>query len=212
MKSTHEALFSFAVALLLMGSGREAPAQDAAMDHTHMHHAAPAESAMVRSEHEYFEPDAMLKDTQGRNVALRPLLEANQPVMIDFIYTSCTAVCPLLTETFAEVQRQLGPDASGLRMVSISIDPEFDTPKVLAAYAQNFHPGAQWRFLTGNPSDIAEIQRAFDAFKANKMDHQAIILIRASKGKPWVRFEGLVSPAVLLAEYRAMPRPAPGSE
>jgi protein SCO1/2 len=179
-----------------------ARAQDS-KEHSH-HQAAAAAEAMVRTEHAYSTPDVTLTDMDGRTVALRRLLETDQPMMLDFIYTSCTAVCSMLSGTFAQVQRELGTGSTRLRMISISIDPEYDTPKVLRAYAQSYPAGAQWRFLTGNPNDIAEVQRAFDAYRVNKMDHAAVVFLRASQGRPWIRFDGLVSPAVLVREYRAM--------
>ena len=195
-------------ALLLAAMCANAPAQESG-EHAHHHHLAAASTTSVgRSEQTYSVPDVTLKDTDGRSVALRPLLEVKQPVMLDFIYTTCTAVCPLLSETFAQVQRDLGADAAGLSMVSISIDPEYDTPKVLRAYAQTYHAGPQWRFLTGSPNDVAKVQKAFDAYRANKMDHAALVFIRASQARPWIRFEGLVSPTALAREYRAM-RAAP---
>ena len=195
-------------ALLLLTMLSSAPAQEPAENQKHQHPGAPVSAAARRTEHAYFVPDVVLLDTDGRTAALRPLTETNYPVMLDFIYTSCTAICPLLSETFAQVQRELGADAAGLRMISISIDPEYDTPKVLRAYAQTYHAGPQWRFLTGNPKDIKEVQQAFDAYRANKMDHAAIVFLRSSAGKPWVRFDGLVDPATLVREYRQI---KPGS-
>jgi protein SCO1/2 len=194
--------------LLLVAMSANAPAQDSAEPAHHHHQAAASASSVGRTEQTYSVPDVMLEDTDGKSVALRPLLEAKRPVMLDFIYTTCTAICPLLSETLAQLQRELGADAAGLSMVSISIDPEYDTPKVLRAYAQTYHPGPQWRFLTGSPNDVTRVQKAFDAYRANKMDHAALVFIRPSQEKPWIRFEGLVSPAALAREYRAM-RSAP---
>jgi len=165
--------------------------------------AAPGDG-VTRVEREYLEPDAVLRDVDGHTVALRALLEADRPVMLDFIYTSCTAICPMLSETFAQVQRALGADAAGLRMVSISIDPEVDTPKVLRAYAQPYHPGPQWLFLTGSAREIVDVQTAFDAYKVNKMDHASLILLRAGRRHPWIRYEGPVTPATLVREVRAI--------
>jgi protein SCO1/2 len=190
--------------LLLAAMSANAPAQESAQRAHHHHQAATSGAPVERTEHTYSVPDVMLKDTNGKSVALRPLLEVKEPVMLDFIYTSCTAVCPLLSETFAQVERELGSEAVGLRMVSISIDPEYDTPKVLRAYAQTYQAGAQWQFLTGSPNDVAEVQKAFDAYRANKMDHVALVFIRTSQAKPWIRFEGLVTPTALAREYRAM--------
>jgi protein SCO1/2 len=179
-----------------------APAQESG-DHSHHHHPAAGASA-TRTEQVVSVPDVTLKDTDGKPVALRQLLESSGPVLLDFVYTSCTAVCPLLSETFEQVQRELGPGAAGLTMVSISIDPEVDTPKVLRAYARTYHAGPQWRFLTGDPKDVAEVQRAFDTWRANKMDHASIVLLRPDPGKRWVRFEGLMMPGALVREYRAV--------
>lgn len=196
-----------AVLAALMSAGAPAArADDAAETHHHHHQLAGGDgpgSAVARSERAYDVPDAALLDSDGNPVAARSALDSDQPVMLDFIYTTCSAVCPLLSETFAQVQRQLGPEAAKLRMVSISIDPEVDTPKVLKRYAQNYHPGAQWQFLTGKPADVSAVQRAFDAWKSNKMDHAPLVFLRASRRSPWVRYDGLVDPATLVREIRA---------
>jgi protein SCO1/2 len=184
-------------------------ADEEADEHQHHHHhaagpGAPATTAVTRSERSYAVPDLQLEDADGRAVAVRSLLETDQPVMLDFIYTSCSAVCPLLSEIFAQVQHKLGADSAKLRMVSISIDPDYDTPRVLRRYAQAYHPGAQWRFLTGKAADVAAVQQAFDAYKANKMDHEPLVFLRASKRSPWIRLDGLVDPDMLVRELRAM--------
>jgi protein SCO1/2 len=203
------AAWAVCLAAASLGVASVSRADEEADEHRHHHHhaaepGATSPTAVTRSERTYTVPDLQLEDADGSAVALRSLLETDRPVMLDFIYTSCTAVCPLLSEIFAQVQRQLGPDSAKLRMVSISIDPEYDTPRVLRGYAQIYHPGPQWRFLTGKAADVAAVQQAFDAYKANKMDHAPLVFLRASKHSAWIRFDGLVEPAALSREVRAM--------
>jgi protein SCO1 len=194
----------FAAALALAGAAARADDESEVPHHHHHHESAEPGHGVARSEQAYAVPEVQLKDTDGRPVAARSALESDEPVMLDFIYTSCSAVCPMLSEIFAQVQRQLGADAAKLRMVSISIDPDYDTPKVLGRYAQTYHAGPQWRFLTGTTQDVSAVQQAFDAWKANKMDHAPLVFLRASKHSPWIRFEGLVDPGTLVRELRAM--------
>ena len=85
-----------------------------------------------------------------------------------------------MSATFAQVQRELGEDSNEVLMVSVSIDPEQDTPAELAAYAERFHAGPQWTFLTGSLEDSIAVQTAFDAYRGDKMNHTPLTLLRAS--------------------------------
>jgi protein SCO1/2 len=84
-------------------------------------------------------------------------------VAINFIYTTCSDVCPLFTVEFARLQRALSTQSrQKFFLLSITTDPEIDTPKVLKAYAQRFDADFQnWAFLTGNESQMKEAWRAF---------------------------------------------------
>ncbi|MGH7272698.1 MAG: SCO family protein [Polyangiaceae bacterium] len=76
--------------------------------------------------------------------------------VVDFVYTRCTASCPRLTAQMAALQSRLEEAKSSVRLVSFSVDPEHDTPEVLAAYAARFHADlARWSFLTG-PVDAVQ--------------------------------------------------------
>jgi protein SCO1/2 len=97
-------------------------------------------------------PNFVLTDQQGRSVSDRDL--RGSVWVANFIFTRCPSACPLLTAKFKALQAKLDtrPD---LRFVSISVDPEHDTPQVLAAYAARFGADpARWRFLTGPLADI----------------------------------------------------------
>jgi protein SCO1/2 len=104
-------------------------------------------------------PDFSLTDQTGRPFTSAHL--AGKVVLVDFVFTSCTDICPLLTATMAQVRDQLrqarllGDKAA---IVSITVDPKHDTPDALAAYAERF--GAvptEWRFLTGDRPAIDDL-------------------------------------------------------
>jgi protein SCO1/2 len=124
-------------------------------------------------------------------------------VMLNFIFTTCTAICPAMSAIFAKVQSELGSDSANLRMVSVSIDPEHDTPEALSAYAKRFDAGPQWQFLTGSQDDSIAVQQAFDADRGDKMNHAPLTLFRATSDAQWVRYEGFATAAQLVEEYRS---------
>ena len=84
-------------------------------------------------------------------------------VAVSFIYTYCTDVCPMLTAHMASVQEKLGSAfGSQIAFVSITVDPERDTPDVLKEYAQNFGADLKgWSFLTGDPATVHEVGQKY---------------------------------------------------
>ena len=171
--------------------------------HNHEHHHA-AEQKLTRSIANYAVPDISLVRVNRTTVNLRQEIDDGRPVVLNFVYTTCTAVCPMTSQTLAAFQAKLGADAAGVHVVSISIDPEHDTPERLAEYQHRYRAGPQWNFLTGTVENSIKTQKAFDAFFTDKMNHRPITYLRAAPGKTWVRLEGFASPDDLLKEYRAI--------
>ena len=89
-------------------------------------------------------------------------------------------------------------------MISITIDPEHDTPERLEAYAERFRAGSQWRFLTGDLDQIVAVQKAFDVYRGSKMNHEPITFLRVEEEAPWVRLDGLASAADVVREYQQL--------
>ncbi|HEV7425757.1 MAG TPA: SCO family protein [Thermoanaerobaculia bacterium] len=168
------------------------------------HHDAPApEPRYTRTTAVYSPPDVPLRSGGGTPTHLAAVLGAGGSMFLQFIFTSCPAVCPVMSASFAGVQSRLGSGDARLRFVSISIDPAYDTPDRLRDYAKRFHAGAQWQFFTGNAEDIAAVQKAFATYPGNnKMRHVPVTFFRAGPGLPWVRLEGLLNAGQLLGEYR----------
>ena len=182
----------------LVGADRAAMADEHAA-----HRAAMKKPRYSTSVASYDIPDVQLIDELGAPVTLRSLLESDQPVALNFIFTTCTTICPVMTATFAQMQRQLGDAADQLRLVSVSIDPEYDRPDILKAYAQQFHAGEGWTFLTGDSTDIVQVMRSFDTYAGSKMNHQPVTLLKSPHNESWVRIDGLASGADLVQEVTA---------
>lgn len=85
-------------------------------------------------------------------------------VVLNFIFTTCTDVCPLFTANLAQLQRTLKNEHAGnVFLVSITTDPEVDSPKVLKSYAQRYGADFQnWAFLTGSESQLKQVWKGFD--------------------------------------------------
>lgn len=162
--------------------------------------AVPAAPRYTRSVATYTPPAVTLVDAQGEQVPLASVLDSPGPVFLQFIFTTCPSICPLLTSTLSAAQGELG---EGVRKVSISIDPEFDTPARLREYARRFKAGPEWWFLTGSREDVAAVQKAFDAYRGNKMSHEPLTFLRLAPGEPWVRFAGPMTGAELANELAA---------
>ena len=115
-------------------------------------------------------PDFTLTSQDGAPVSLRDL--RGKVVAVAFIFASCTDVCPMLTDNMARVREKLG-DAFGreIAFVSITVDPERDTPEVLKQYAENFDADVEgWSFLTGDPATVHEVGRDYGVIAKKKAD------------------------------------------
>lgn len=195
------ALLSGSAALATTGLAR------AEMDHAHHHHQMMMSdsSGYQSASADYVVPDVKLLDKQGMPVSLRDDLAGDQPVMLNFIFTSCTSICPVMSSTFRQVQQQLGEEGGKVRMVSISIDPEHDTPARLQEYAERYQAGPNWQMLTGTLQDSIAVQRAFGAFRGDKMNHAPATYLRAgAPGSPWLRLDGFASAGDIIREYHKL--------
>jgi protein SCO1/2 len=154
---------------------------------------------------DYTVPNVKLVRDDGKSVSFPEELNDGRPVVMNFVFTSCTTICPVLSQTFERLQDKLGKDRESVRLVSISIDPEQDTPERLTEFAKRYHAGKEWRHYTGTLQAIIATQRAFDVYRGDKMAHQPVTLVRVAPGKPWVRFEGFATADELLQVIRDRP-------
>lgn len=170
----------------------------------HGHSASADHVNYTRTVADYELPEVQLVGKDGLKTLLSSVLKHDGPIMLQFIFTTCPTICPVMSSTFSAAQAKLGEDLGKARMISISIDPEHDTPERLRQYARKFRAGQQWLFLTGSAEDIAAVQKAFDAYRGSKMRHEPLTFLRAGPGAPWIRLDGLMSATQLVVEYRSL--------
>jgi protein SCO1/2 len=163
------------------------------------HHRAPTTDT-TRSSMNYVIPSVRLTRQDGSVVNIRDELNDGRPVVLSFIYTSCTTVCPLASHTLSELQDKLGENAAHVHLVSISIDPEQDDPARLREYAKTFHAGPEWQHYTGTLAASQKVQAAFEVYRGSKMDHIPVTLIRRGPAEPWIRLGGFVTADQMIAE------------
>jgi protein SCO1/2 len=188
--------FLSAVAFVVVALSPSVHAHDA---HGH-HHAVKANA--VRSTAAYNVPDVKLVRDDGRAVSLRQEIADGRPVVLNFIFTTCTSICPISSHSFAELQDRLGTAGTSVQLVSISIDPEQDTPERLREYAKRFGAGPAWHHYTGTVAASLAVQRAFNVERGGKMNHAPVTLIRISPQAQWVRIDGFASADQLARELQ----------
>lgn len=150
-------------------------------------------------------PEVILINQNGKRLRLKEIIDSNYVTMINFIYTTCTTICPVLSASFLALQNNLSSiEASNLRLISISIDPEHDAPEVMKRYMNRLKAKDGWDFFTGTREDIDKVLKAFNAYVPNKMSHYPLTLLHVPKAEKWIRLNGLISGNELLNEYREL--------
>ncbi|GAB4482230.1 MAG: SCO family protein [Burkholderiaceae bacterium] len=171
-------------------------------------HAPDAAATLAVSTHAgYAVPAARVVDVRGRAVRLPGPLDADAPQIVNFVYTTCSTICSTQTATLAELQRRLVARGARARFVSFTIDPDNDTPQRLAEFARRFAIERDWDFYSGDFDELLRVQQAFDVYRGSKANHPPVVLMRRSRGAPWVRVEGFPTAADLLALYERLPAP-----
>lgn len=150
-------------------------------------------------------PNAPVVTQEGSTVRFYDDLIKGRTVLISFIYTSCPTICPVVTARLAQVQDKLG-DALGrdISFISISIDPETDTPAKLKAYARTFGAGAGWTFVTGDGPTIAMLRHKLGERSRKLVEHNNTVLLYNDVTGEWSRDSAFSDLAVLTANLRAM--------
>lgn len=136
-------------------------------------------------------PDLPVLDQNGRRLNFYSDLIRGKTVAIDFIYTSCTTFCPMLTAHFRMVQEQLGARiGKDIELISISIDPVTDTPAKLREFGAPFEPGPGWTFVTGTLPDIGKLVDRLGLPLGNPVDHAPLVLVHNDKVGGWTHVDG----------------------
>lgn len=144
--------------------------------------------------------ETTLVDRNGKRIKFHSEAVGNRIVAIDFVYTTCSTICPVLSSVFAQVQDEFG-DRMGREvwLMSISIDPTRDTPERLRDYADKFGAGPGWIWLTGPKSAVDRVLIGLDAYNADIVDHPSVVLIGDGRSGRWTRHFGFPAPDDIIA-------------
>jgi protein SCO1/2 len=170
----------------------------------HKKHVAPKEEAPKSVKVSL--ADTPLVDQDGRKVRLKTDVMAGKVVVVDFIYTTCTTICPIFTATMASAQEKLAGVADrDLHLISMTVDPLRDTPRRLKEYAGKHHARFDnWSFLTGAKTDVDAVNKAFGTYTPNIDDHPPMVMVGDTASGQWTRFFGFPAAGDLEARVRQL--------
>lgn len=145
--------------------------------------------------------DTPLIDRHGRERRLKTDVLGDRVTVVNFVYTTCTTICPITSATFAQLQERLGARLGRqVQLVSITLDPQRDTSARLDAYAAKHDAGAHWTWLTGRKDAIDSVLKAFGAYTSSPENHPAMVMVGDAHSGRWTRLYGFPSVAEILAE------------
>ena len=126
-------------------------------------------------------------------------------VVMDFVYTTCTTICPVLSAIFTQVQGKLGEQVGDdVVLVSMSVDPLRDTPQRLKAYSAKHRAGDSWLWLTGAKPVVDEVLVGVGAYTTNFEDHPTMVLIGDGRTGEWKRLFGFPNPDRIVSVVNEM--------
>jgi protein SCO1/2 len=189
------------VGAVLLGGLQTAAAQDA------HHHAPPADAKVQAARVTLY--DTQLVDSDGQALRFKSDAVDDRIVIVDFIYTNCTTICPVTSAIFGDVQERLierlgeqfGRD---VKLVTLTVDPAIDTPERLKDYAGNFGSPTGWLWLTGDKPKVDAVLAGFGAYAADFTRHAGAILVGDARSGDWTRFYGVPNPPDIVARVEQL--------
>lgn len=136
-------------------------------------------------------PDVEVVTQDGRRVHFYSDLVQGRTVAINFVFTNCSTICPVSGALFADLQKR---SDRGVHLISVSIDPETDTPRKLAAWSRRFRSddgGGDWTLVTGDRPSIDRLLAALGAPPGRPQDHAPLTIIGNDATHSWKRFYGM---------------------
>ena len=153
-------------------------------------------------------PNSTVMMHRGNPVRFYEDLVQGKIVVISFIYTSCTDICPLVTARFAMLEDKLADTVSHeVFLLTMTVDPEHDTPERLKEYAEAFPAGPGWLFVTGKPEDIRAINTALGERSPILSERREEIVIGNDKTGEWLRTSAFGDLDALIATVRSLREP-----
>ena len=157
----------------------------------------------TRAEVKILDRDVVDQDGQPRK--FKTDVVGERVVAMNFVFTTCQAVCPAQSLIFKKLQQMLGDDlGKDVAMISVSVDPNTDIPARLKAYAQSRGAKAGWSWITGEKHNIDAILTGVGAYTRDYTDHPAMILVGDPVTGDWTRFNGFPQPEQLAQRIKEL--------
>ena len=156
-------------------------------------------------------PDTTLLDQNGREVRFKSDVLGGKTAAIQFIFTTCRAICPVMGAAFAKLQDRLGERLGrDISLVSVSIDPVTDTPARMKQWGEQFGARAGWRLLTGEKGKIETLLKTLEATNHNA----PVVLLGNLRTGEWVRsYDDITAPDKLYTKLiHLADKPAPAQK
>ena len=155
----------------------------------------PPESDVSSASAKYF-PNLVMRSQDGVSVHFYEDLLKGKVVLINFIFTTCQGVCSPMTANLARVQSYLAEHMDKeVVMISISVDPETDTPDVLRNYAAKFKTKPGWYFLTGEKRNVDWVLYKLGGYVEQKQQHNSLLIIGTEATGEWMKVNAMGSPS-----------------
>jgi cytochrome oxidase Cu insertion factor (SCO1/SenC/PrrC family) len=143
-------------------------------------------------------PDVEVINQDGKKIHFYSDLIKNKVVVISFIFTTCTFICPMQASNLSKLQGLLGKSlGKDVHILFVSTDPETDTPERLKTWGAQFGAKPGWSFLTGKKAEIDKVAMAFTGVEALKGEHSPVVFIGSDQKGIWIRTYSLASPEKL---------------
>ncbi len=144
-------------------------------------------------------PDVEVKTADGSTVHFYRDLVQGRAVAMNFIFTTCTTICPPMGANFGQLQKLLGDRVGGdVRLISVSVDPVTDTPARMKEWGAKFGAGEGWTLVTGDRDEVTHLLKALGVFTPDVSDHSPVVLVGDDRRGEWTRAYGLTPPAKLV--------------
>jgi cytochrome oxidase Cu insertion factor (SCO1/SenC/PrrC family) len=138
-------------------------------------------------------PDLEVVDQNGHHLRFSSDVLKDRTAVINTFFTNCAAICPITQETFSKLAKSLSSRLGhDLVLISISVDPEHDTPERMKIWGQKFNVGKGWLLLSGNKAQTEELLKSLRLFAPGNQRHQTAVLI-GNRNTGWIRASGFAS-------------------
>jgi len=163
----------------------------------HEHHAIAAAATTAISSVKLDIVDVPVIDQTGASRHFYTDLVKDRVVVMNFIFTTCTTICPTMGATFARVQRLLGDRK--VTLISVSVDPATDTPQRLDAWSRKLDARPGWTLVTGDKPEIDRLLKSLGVFTPSRETHTPTVLVGDAHSGRWQRASGFATPATIVS-------------